>query len=456
MDDGSPCSLTDHRLMDLILGSVAEGIFTVDDRFRITYFNPAAEEITGYSRAEVMGRCCHDVFRSSLCQQDCPLRQSIRSGRTVKGIKVDIRTRHGKAQTISVSTAPLLDRDGVFQGGVEAFHDVTELHALRKEVSGRHRFQDIISRNPAMQQIFKTLPNIAQSDATVLIRGSSGTGKELFATAIHDLSPRSAGPLITVNCGALPENLLESELFGHCEGAFTDAKKDRRGRFQAARGGTIFLDEIGDAPHAMQVKLLRVLENREVQPVGSDRSEKIDVRVVAATNQDLDQLVAAGRFRSDLYYRLNVILIRIPDLCERSEDIPLLAAHFVDRLNRRMGRKIEAVSDQALAGLTRYAFPGNVRELENVLEHAFIVSAGPQIQLGDLPPRTHVHEPAAVTAELVPPATSRRCSLTDLQREELLACLRESGWSIPRAAAKLGVHRTTVWRRMKRLGIERD
>ena len=437
------------KLMDLILGNVADGIFTVDSQFRITYFNPAAARITGYPAEEVLGRYCHEVFRTSLCSQDCPLRQSIRSGRRVKNNRIDIHNRDGQRRTISVSTAPLLDRKGVFQGGVETFRDETELQTLRQEISGKYTFQDIISKNATMQQIFQTLPNIAQSDATVLIQGASGTGKELFAAAIHNLSPRAAGPLVTINCGALPENLLESELFGHVKGAFTDARKAHVGRFEAANGGTILLDEIGEAPPALQVKLLRVLEGRKIRPVGGDKVKKIDVRVLAATNKDLEQLVAEERFRSDLYYRLNVILIQLPDLARRTEDIPLLVDHFLDRMNGRMGRGILGVTREAMALLLRHTYPGNVRELHNVLEHAYIVSTGPRIRPEDLPPQLG-H--GLGSRDSAPPGS--RSQAAAAERQQLIESLRENDWNVPRVARQLGVHRTTIWRRMKKLRIE--
>jgi len=371
----------------------------------------------------------------------------------VKNIDIDIHNRDGRTRTISVSTAPLLDRNGTFLGGVETFRDDTELHALRQEITGKYTFQDIISKNSTMRQIFQTLPNIAQSDATVLIQGNSGTGKELFAHAIHDLSPRADGPLITINCGALPENLLESELFGHVKGAFTDARKDRIGRFQAADGGTILLDEVGEAPPALQVKLLRVLENRKIRPVGGDQVKEIDVRVMAATNKDLSRLVDEERFRSDLYYRLNVILIQLPELARRSEDIPLLASHFLERLNARMGRNIEGVTGEAMAILLRHRFPGNVRELQNVIEHAYIVAAGPRIGPEDLPPHL-VSVGAPRAQEPARPTEVPRSTSATQARQRLIDCLVENDWNVPRTAQQLGVHRTTVWRQMKKLGIE--
>ncbi len=439
------------KLVDLILDHVADGVFTVDREFRITFFNRAAEQITGFASGEALGQPCNQIFRTPICSQDCPLRQSLRTGRTVKNFEIDILTKLGARQTISVCTAPLTAHDGIFLGGVETFRDLSPLKELRSELSSKQSFQNIISKNAVMRQVFETLPNIAQSDATVLIQGRSGTGKELFATAIHNLSPRAEGPLVKVNCGALPETLLESELFGFVKGAFTDARHNRVGRFQAAEGGTIFLDEIGDTPLSVQVKLLRVLQHREFEPLGSERTIKADVRVVAASNQDLDRLVAEGRFREDLFYRLNVILIRIPDLAERGEDIPLLTEHFIRRFNQRMGRGIQGVTDETLAVLMRHPFPGNVRELENVLEHAYIVSRGPQIVVEDLPP--YLTRGRLVDLRLPPRNGSIRPGAFDPERQQLVECLRRHAWNIPRAAHELGVHRTTLWRRVKRLGL---
>jgi PAS domain S-box-containing protein len=447
----------DPKLVDLILSNVAEGIFTVDRQFRITYFNRAAEQITGFPSENALGKFCFEVFRTPICRQNCPLRQSIRTGRLVKNFEIDILTYQGKRQAISVCTAPLIDEDGEFRGGVETFRDLSSIKELRREISAKYTFQDIISKNAKMRQIFETLPNIAQSDATVLIQGRSGTGKELFASAIHNISPREAGPLIKVNCGALPESLLESELFGHVKGAFTDAKNDRMGRFQAADGGTIFLDEIGDIPLSVQVKLLRVLQQREFEPLGSEKTVKVDLRVLAATNQDLEQLVAAGRFREDLYYRLNVILIQLPDLRERSEDIPLLVEHFLERFNNNMGRNIQQVDDEAMAVLMRYPFPGNVRELENVLEHAYIVSASSTIRPGDLPP--HVQRGYRTTETTTNGGTQYdpfwATDTVKDEKQQLIECLERNRWSIPRAAREIGVHRTTLWRKVKRFGIGR-
>jgi PAS domain S-box-containing protein len=447
--------------MELILSNVADGVFTVDADFRITSFNRAAEEITGFGEAQAVGKFCHEIFRTPICDQDCPLRQSLRTGRRVKNFEIDILTRQGRRQTISVSTAPLIDRKGEFLGGVETFRDLTPIKRLQQEIAGSYSFQDIISKSPQMRQIFQTLPNIAQSDATVLIQGASGTGKELFTRAIHNLSPRSNGPLVTVNCGALPDTLLESELFGHVRGAFTDAKNDRIGRFQAAEGGTIFLDEVGDTPLPVQVKLLRVLENKEVQPLGSEQMFKVDARVVAATNQDLERLVEERRFREDLYYRLNVILIQIPDLLDRTEDIPLFVDHFIEKFNQRRGRQISGVNEEAMAVLMGHSYPGNVRELENAIEHACIVATGKRIGIVDLPTYLVAGRGSGEGRAAIVGGESRgRGSWIgrrgpERERSVITRCLERNLWSIPRAALELGVHRTTLWRKVKRLGIER-
>jgi transcriptional regulator with PAS, ATPase and Fis domain len=291
----------------------------------------------------------------------------------------------GERVPVSISAAPLAAADGTPLGGVETFRDLTEIHLLRKAMEASYTFEDIVGKSPALERLFAILPQVAASPSTVLLTGESGTGKELFARALHNLSPRKDGPFVAVNCGALPETLLESELFGYKAGAFTDARRDKPGRFAAADGGTLFLDEIGDIPPALQVKLLRVLQDGTYQPLGDTATRRADVRVVAATNQDLEGLVAAGRFRSDLYYRLDVARLRLPPLRERREDIPLLTAHFVRKFAALRGKAIQGVDRQALAVLLRHPFPGNVRELENVIEFAFILCPGGLIQPGHLP-----------------------------------------------------------------------
>jgi len=322
---------------------------------------------------------------------------------------------------------------------VETFRDLSLLKELEEEIREKYTFQDMVSRNPRMMELFRILPDIAQSDVTVLIVGESGTGKELFAHAIHKLSRRKDGPLIKVNCSALPETLLESELFGYVKGAFTDAKKDKPGRFKLAEGGTIFLDEIGDVSVAVQVKLLRVIEQKEFEPLGATYTEKVDVRIIAATNRDLEEMVKDGRFREDLYYRLNVMKVELPPLRERRDDIPLLVEHFIQKYNKKMGKEIEGVSEEAMRLLLNHTYPGNVRELENILEHAFILCKGRIILPEHLPHYLHAKAPSLPAA-----------SLREWEREMIKEALRRSGGNITSAARELGIHRTTLWRKMKK------
>ncbi|HDR46378.1 MAG TPA: PAS domain-containing protein, partial [Geoalkalibacter subterraneus] len=306
MDDqhpvtNGPCRHLEH--LATILDSVADGVFTVDPQMRITWFNRAAEEITGFSREEALGQSCCEIFRSNICFTHCPVREALAGGEDVVNRQVDILDRDNREIPISVSASVLRDAEGNPVGGVETFRDLSQIEALKREVEGRYTFQDMVSRDPRMRQLFDILPDVAASDATVLLQGESGTGKELFARALHDLSPRREGPLVVVNCGALPEPLLEAEIFGAKRGAYTGSVEDRAGRLEQAEGGTLFLDEIGDLPLALQVKLLRVLENREYQPLGARRPRRADVRFVAATHRDLEEMVADGTFRRDLFFR---------------------------------------------------------------------------------------------------------------------------------------------------------
>ena len=423
----------------IILDSIADGVFTVDRRWRITSFNKAAERITGFSREEAIGQFCYEIFRSDQCFERCPLRETMETGREIVNREVQILDRFNREVPLSVSTALLRDERGRVIGGVETFRDLSALKELEGEVKEKYSFGDIVSRNPRMLEIFKILPEVASSDATVLIVGESGTGKELLAQAIHDLSPRREGPLVKVNCAAVPETLLESELFGYVKGAFTDAKRDKPGRFKLAEGGTMFLDEIGDMPLALQAKLLRVLESKEYEPLGATHTERADVRVLAATNKDLEGMVKEGTFREDLFYRLNVFKIELPPLRERKEDIPLLLEHFIERFNRKTGKEIKGLTEEALRLLLDHPWPGNVRELQNVIEHAFILCKDRWIKPEHLPQYLQA-----------PPSTPPRGSLREVERELIEKALRRHGGNITEAARELGIHRTTLWRKLKR------
>lgn len=365
--------------------SIADGVFTVDRDWNVTFFNKAAEIITGIPAEQALGRKCWEVLRSSLCDGNCALEDCISCGRNVSGKSIFIVRSDGTRVPVSISAAPLTDTAGSIIGGVETFRDLTDITLLRKEVEAAYSFEDIIGKSPALMRVLAILPQIAQSDATVLITGESGTGKERIARALHNLSGRAQSPFMAVNCGALPEPLLESELFGYKAGAFTDAKKDKPGRFQLAGDGTIFLDEIGDMPHALQVKLLRVLQEKTFEPLGAVAAQQTNARIIAATNAALEERVADGRFRQDLFYRLNVARLHLPPLRERTGDIPLLAAHFIQRFNTLQNKQIQGVSEDVMAVLMRHPFPGNIRELENILEFAFILARSGFIQLEHLP-----------------------------------------------------------------------
>jgi transcriptional regulator with PAS, ATPase and Fis domain len=360
--------------------------------------------------------------------------------------EVTILTKEGKKLVISISTAAMTDDAGNILGGVEMFRDLSQVIELRKKLEKSYVFEGIVSKNLQMQKIKERLPLFAASPSTVLIEGASGTGKDLIARAIHNLSPRKDGPFVTVNCSALPDNLLESELFGYVQGAFTDAKKDKPGRFQLAHTGSILLDEIGEISPAMQVKLLRVLQQREFEPLGATRTVKVDVRVVAATNKNLEEAVKKGSFRDDLYYRLNVIRIQIPALSERREDIPLLVNHFIDHFNRLQGKNVTKITESALAALMTAPLAGNIRELENAIEYAFVICQEDSIELHHLPPqyadiKRQSHDVSKVVL------------FDSAERDVIRAVLKRHEGNRTKAARELGISRQTLWRKMNRLGL---
>ncbi|GAB6094641.1 sigma 54-interacting transcriptional regulator OrpR [Desulfatiferula olefinivorans] len=431
---------------EIILESISDGVFTVDHEWRIMSFNRAAEEITGIPRNEAIGRYCWEVFRSNMCERDCALRKTMKEGRAFVSSSTYIINRDRKRIPITVSTSLLRDQKGKVLGGVETFRDHSLVEELRKELTSRFQLGDMVSGSEALKKIFAILPQVSESSSTVLIQGETGTGKELLARAIHDLSPRKDKPFFAINCGALPDTLLESELFGYKKGAFTHAEKDKPGHFALAEGGTIFLDEIGDTSPAFQVKLLRVLEEKAYLPLGGLKKEKTDTRIIAATNRDLAAMVEAGDFRRDLYYRINVVRLFLPPLRERMEDIPLLVERFIAKMNRIRGSYVSGLSHPALARLMAHDYPGNIRELENIIEHAFILCSEGEIELR--------HLPAAFADSPMPDAPKVssdpvRAAETDL----LIRTLTEHGNNRQAAARALGINKSTLYRKMKRLGI---
>ncbi|MFA5903301.1 MAG: sigma 54-interacting transcriptional regulator [Desulfobacula sp.] len=435
----------------VILECISDGVFTIDYNWEITSFNRAAEEITGISRKEAIGRQCWEVFRSNMCEAECALKKTMEKGKPFVSTSGYIINSHQKRIPITVSTSLLIDKNGDVIGGVETFRDHSLVEELRKEISAGVDIQDMVSTSNAMKKTLNILPQIAESDATVLIQGETGTGKELMARAIHNISHRKNAPFITINCGALPDTLLESELFGYKKGAFTSAVTDKPGQFSLAHGGTIFLDEIGDTSPAFQVRLLRVLQDHEYTPLGGIKKEKTDIRIVAATNKNLAAMVNAGEFRQDLYYRINVIAVKLPPLRQRMEDIPLLVERFVSRFNVRRNKFIQGIDQKVLHTLMNHDYPGNIRELENIIEHAFILCTEGYIQPAHLPVFLNA-EPEDEDSRIMD-EIQHNDPVRAAQVKLILEALKRNNYNRTEAAEDIGIHKSTLFRRIKKLGI---
>jgi len=367
------------------------------------------------------------------------------TGQPIVDMLIHMRDNRGRSIPATISTALIRDADGKIIGGVETFRNLNLVKRVLSQVEQIDPFLDFVSCNAEIKQIFDILPTIAQSNSTVLIRGATGTGKSLLATIIHKLSARRDKPLVTVNCGALPETLLESELFGYRSGAFTGAVRDYQGRIASASGGTLFLDEIGDLPPTTQVKFLRFLQDRNYERLGDAKPRQADVRILTATNQNLERMIEEGSFRRDLYYRINVLSADIPPLIDRPEDIPMLVQHFIDKYSIRHENRVLGISDEALDLLRKYEYPGNVRELENTVERACVLCKGPEITPSDLPPNLlHVVQSISV----VPVGT-----LADNEAQFILEILRKNSWHRGKTARELGLHRATLLRRIHKLSL---
>lgn len=432
-----------QKLSEIIFNSISDGVFTVNKECIITSFNKAAEEITGFASEEAVGKHCYDIFRTEICNKQCALKDTLKTTVPVENARVTIITRDGCEIPISVSTTMLKDAEGGIIGAVEFFRDISEIDYLERSLERKQALRDIVSVNDKMQKLVTLLPDIAESDCSVLIEGPSGCGKELFAQVLHNLSPRKYGPYIRINCAALPANLLESELYGYEKGAFTDAKRDKPGQFCLANGGTLLLDEISEMDISLQVKLLRVLNNGEYRPLGSTKTLRTDARVIAATNADLTSQIAKGRFRKDLYYRINVVNLKIPPLNERPEDIPLLVNHFMQIFKKKTRRPVKLMSPEAMVMLRKYSFPGNVRELENAIEHAFVMCHGEKIEPMHLPQNitnTHVE-------------SNGISQVANSEKKIIQEALQRNHGNKTRTARELGVHRSTLWRKLKMYGI---
>lgn len=437
----------------LIIDSIADGVFTVDRSWQITSFNPAAENITGWKREEAIGQFCGEVFQSSICGKNCAIAQSLYGGKPVSNRSITIADKNGQRIPISICATPLTDYEGNIIGGVETFRDISDITMLQKKLNKSYSFNAIISKSASMQQIFNILPEIALSRSNVLLLGESGTGKELVARAIFHASDRSKKPFVAVNCGALPATLLESELFGYKAGAFTDAKKDRPGRFAAAEGGVLFLDEIGDIPNSVQVKLLRALQNKEYEPLGSSTPIKADVRIITATNHDLQAMVNKGTFRRDLFYRLNVVKIQLPPLRERMEDIPLLIEHFIKQYSAQQNKDIVGISNQTLAILMHYDYPGNIRELENIIEYAFILCEGGFIQPEHLPD-TFISQQGDQMSSRPGTAAVEPKTLEEVEKQTIFDALERNKWKRMATCHELGISKDTLRRKISRFNLK--
>jgi PAS domain S-box-containing protein len=447
--------LTNPEFLKGVLETMSDGLMVIDKNSTILFFNRAAEEITGYRHEDVIGKQCAMLdgnaciyLKDSENQKKCMLFEK----GSMTGTRCHLRAKDGREIHLLKSAVLLKNSGGDVIGAVEVMTNVTsldmkdlEIERLKDELKQEYGFLGLLGTSSSMLRLYEQIQNASSSEAPVLISGESGTGKELVAEAIHKLSRRGKGPFVKVNCAALNEFLLESELFGHVRGAFTGAIKDRPGRFEVANGGSIFLDEIGDMPPAMQVKLLRVIQEKELEKVGDNRTVTVNVRLITATNQDLSSLMESGGFREDLFYRINVIPIQTPPLRERPEDLPVLVAHLLDRINMVNRKQIRHLSPAAMEAFESFRWPGNVRQLINTLEYAAITCKGDTIDLADLPEYLLNSEPAF---KPVLPVKHYR------DRERIIAALRKFNGNRTMAARHLGISRVTLWKIIKEFKIE--
>ncbi len=432
---------------EAVLENLDRGLFIVDHRRAIVAFNRRAQEITGFGRDEALGRYCWEIFQGDRCKTGCFLQATLEDGISRLDQGVRIRTKEGRWLKLLISTAAIRNQRGAIVAGMETFRSLGTEQAQPEVSPPLARRVEIIGHSPAMQRLLKMLPDVAASDATVILEGESGTGKDLLALAIHQKSPRAKGPFVAFSCSALVETLIESELFGHVKGAFTGAISNKVGRFEVAKGGTLFLDEIGDLKPELQAKLLRVLETRVFERVGSIRPIPLEARVIAATSRNLKEEVRRGRFRMDLLYRLRTVPITLPPLRERPEDIPLLVNHCLVRLNQQYAKQVRGVDPKVMTLLQHYHWPGNIRELERVLEHAFVFVKGAVITQDLLP---ELEAPRPRTA--IPPATPDQRRLKE-ERQSLRKALEKAQGRREVAAQLLGISRTSLWRKMKACGL---
>lgn len=436
-----------------ILDSISDGVFTVNSDWEITSFNRAAENITGIQKKDAQGQKCFEVFKSNMCEKDCPLRKTMKTGKSLIDKNGYCLSKKGIRIPISVSTALLKDEGGKVLGGAETFRDLSEIEQLKKDLIARGPNPLFTSKSASMQNVLAILPSIAESSSSILIQGETGTGKEVLARTIHLMSPRKNKPFIAINCGALPETLLESELFGYKKGAFTGADKDKPGRFALAEGGTLFLDEIGDISPSLQVKLLRVLQEHEYEPLGGTKPVKADVRILSATNKNLENLIEEEKFRQDLFYRINVINLVLPGLKDRKEDIADLAVTFMETYSAKQNKKIAGFDSEVFKLFFDYSWPGNIRELENVIERMVVLSNNSILEK-ELLPQTLLNndQKSCIDTGIKKTVEQARSSA---EKDVIVKTLHKFDWNKTKTAQELGIDKATLWRKMKRFEIEK-
>ena len=436
----------------IILNCISDGVLTIDLEGRIQYVNRAMQDLLGYPEDELIGKRCENFVKSNICAtEDCILKRSLAKKEKISNYETYVADKEGRRIPVNINTDLLYNDSDNLIGIVEVFRDLSQIKELKERLTDVYQFDNIVTKDRRMKEILAILPSVAHSKSIVLIQGESGTGKELIAKAIHNNSARKDKPFIAVNCAAIPDTLIESELFGHVKGSFTGAHQDRIGRFELANHGTIFLDEIGDMSLSTQAKLLRVIQEEKFERVGGTKTISVDVHIIAATNKNLTKAVKEGSFREDLFYRISVFPITLPPLRERKEDIQLLISYFIEKFNKEMGKSINNISPQAMKVFMNYYFPGNIRELRNIIEHAFVCSHGNTILPEHLPREL-------VFAEEHIEVTTEGSSLNKVEKEWILKVLEKSGWRYQEAARRLGISRTTLWRKLKAFGltIEKD
>ncbi|QDU40196.1 Transcriptional regulatory protein ZraR [Maioricimonas rarisocia] len=456
----------DPTILSTVVDTMADGVFTVDAQGRFVAWSAGAERITGYAAADVIGKPC-ELLEGPNCKGFGKLAEMLAApSPPAQGIcnqECKLAARDGRELYILGNVRVLTEKDGRIAGAVGTFTDLTsfilanqKIAILEEQARSRFAFEQLVGKSEAMKQVFHRIRLAADSDVTVFVSGESGTGKELAARAIHAQSPRRDEPFIAVNCSAIPETLLESELFGHVKGAFTGAVRDKIGMFQAADKGTLFLDEIGDVSPMIQLKMLRVIQEREIRRVGDDRPLPVDVRLITATNRNLKKLVQSGEFREDFYYRIHVFEIPLPPLRERRDDIPLLVDHFIREMAAAQNKPVTGIARDAMQRMMDHDWPGNVRELRNAIEHAFVTVAGEMISLLDLPPevRTAQSPHTGRQAAAAPPEPRPLTPQQEQERQRIIEALAETGGNRTEAARLLQTSRVTLWKKIRKYAIE--